>query len=93
MLAITSPSRLHRDWRAALASGKRSLAERLLAQLRPGAALVTVADSHPATLSWLGGVAQNLVPLLLTAPEQGLNTGNQLFRRKWFDQIVIRARF
>ena len=39
------------------------------------------------------GVAQNLVPLLLTAPEQGLNTGNQLFRRKWFDQIVIRARF
>ncbi len=61
LLAITSPGRLHRDWRAALASGKPGIAERLLARLRPGAALVTVADSHPATLSWLGGVAQNLV--------------------------------
>jgi len=27
-----------------------------LARLRPGAALVTVGDFHPATLSWLGAV-------------------------------------
>jgi pyruvate dehydrogenase E1 component len=60
-LAITSPDRLQRDWRAALANGTTSLAERLLARLRPGAALVTVVDSHPATLSWLGGVAQSVV--------------------------------
>ena len=41
-----------------------SVAERLLARLRPGAALVTVGDFHPATLSWLGAVAGNpIVPL------------------------------
>ena len=64
LLAITSPDRLHRDWRAARARGEISVAERLLARLRPGAALVTVGDFHPATLSWLGAVAGNaIVPL------------------------------
>jgi len=39
-------------------------AERLLARLRPGAALVTVGDFHPAALSWLGAVGTNpIVPL------------------------------
>jgi pyruvate dehydrogenase E1 component len=61
LLAITSPDRLHRDWRNALATGQTGAAERLLARLRPGAALVTVADSHPATLSWLGSVSRNFV--------------------------------
>jgi pyruvate dehydrogenase E1 component len=41
LLAITSPDRLHRDWRAAGARGESGAAERLLARLRPGAALVT----------------------------------------------------
>jgi pyruvate dehydrogenase E1 component len=64
LLAITSPDRLHRDWRAALTRGEISVAERLLARLCPGAALVTVGDFHPATLSWLGAVAGNaIVPL------------------------------
>jgi pyruvate dehydrogenase E1 component len=64
LLAITSPDRLHRDWRAARGRGEIGVAERLLAQLRPGAALVTVGDFHPATLSWLGAVAGNvIVPL------------------------------
>ena len=64
LLAITSPSRLHRDWRAARNRGEIGVAERLLAQLRPGAALVTVGDFHPGTLSWLGAVAGNvIVPL------------------------------
>ncbi len=64
LLAITSPDRLHRDWREASAQGGPSVAGRLLAQLRPGAALVTVGDLHPATLSWLGAVAHNpIVPL------------------------------
>jgi pyruvate dehydrogenase E1 component len=64
LLAITSPDRLHRDWRAARAHGETGVAERLLVQLRPGAALVTVGDFHPATLSWLGAVAGNpIVPL------------------------------
>jgi len=64
LLAITSPDRLHRDWREACARGETSVAERLLARLRLGAALVTVGDCHPATLSWLGAVAHNpIVPL------------------------------
>src|SRR5579871_545175 len=50
--------------RRAQSAGGVSVAERLLAQLRPGAALVTVGDFHPATLSWLGAVRQNpVVPL------------------------------
>jgi pyruvate dehydrogenase E1 component len=61
LLAITSPGRLYRDWRMALAEGRPGIAERLLARLRPGAALVTVTDSHPATLSWLGGITLSLV--------------------------------
>jgi pyruvate dehydrogenase E1 component len=64
LLAITSPDRLHRDWRSARVRGDTSVAERLLMQLRPGAALVTVGDFHPATLSWVGAVAGNaIVPL------------------------------
>jgi pyruvate dehydrogenase E1 component len=47
-----------------LTTHNASAAGRLLAQLRPGAALVTVADFHPATLSRLGAVAENaIVPL------------------------------
>jgi pyruvate dehydrogenase E1 component len=64
LLAITSPDRLHRDWRAAQSQQRQSIAARLLARLGPGAALVTVGDFHPATLSWLGAVAGNpIVPL------------------------------
>jgi hypothetical protein len=48
----------------ARARGEIGVAERLLARLRPGAALVTVGDFHPATLSWLGAVAgSTIVPL------------------------------
>jgi pyruvate dehydrogenase E1 component len=64
LLAITSPDRLHRDWRAAHVRGETGVAERLLARLRPRAGLVTVGDFHPATLSWLGAIAGNtIVPL------------------------------
>jgi pyruvate dehydrogenase E1 component len=64
LLAITSPDRLHRDWLAAQADGRVSTAERLLTRLRPGAAIVTIGDFHPATLSWLGAVLGNpIVPL------------------------------
>jgi pyruvate dehydrogenase E1 component len=64
LLAITSPDRLHRDWRAAQRERRTGVAERLLSGLRPGAPLVAVGDFHPATLSWLGAVAQNpIVPL------------------------------
>jgi pyruvate dehydrogenase E1 component len=64
LLAITSPDRLHRDWRAARARGEISTAEKLLARLRSRTSLVTVGDFHPATLSWLGAISGNpIVPL------------------------------
>jgi pyruvate dehydrogenase E1 component len=64
LLAVTSPNRLHRDWRADPAQGRQGFATRLLDRLPPDAALVTVSDSHPATLSWLGGIARHkVVPL------------------------------
>jgi pyruvate dehydrogenase E1 component len=66
LLAITSPDRLYADWRASItgtATGSSRLAD-LLAPLAPDAALVTVIDGHPATLSWLGAVrGQRTYPL------------------------------
>ncbi|MCA9774476.1 MAG: hypothetical protein KC466_18805, partial [Myxococcales bacterium] len=62
LLAVTSPDRLHAEWtrarrrRASGASGEASRIERLLRPLAPDAALVTVIDGHPATLSWMGAV-------------------------------------
>jgi pyruvate dehydrogenase E1 component len=64
LLAVTSPGSLYRDWQDSLRTGRPGIAERLLARLRPGAALVTVTDGHPAALSWLGAVARhNVAPL------------------------------
>jgi pyruvate dehydrogenase E1 component len=53
LLLVTSADRLHADWRANAGLGT---AARLLAPLASDAALVTVLDGHPATLSWLGAV-------------------------------------
>lgn len=56
LLVVTSPDRLYADWHRARHAGGTSHAERLLGALAPGAGIVTVADAHPATLSWLGAV-------------------------------------
>ena len=67
LLAITSADQLHAGWRAAQRArtegdrAARAHVERLLARLAPGAAMVTVIDGHPATLSWLGSVAHHAV--------------------------------
>ncbi len=64
LLVVTSAGRLHNDWLAAVRArtagdaAARSHVEVLLDGLSPGAALVTVLDGHPATLSWLGSVAR-----------------------------------
>ena len=66
LLAVTSPDQLYAAWRAsqADASGARSHIDALLAPLAADAALVTVLDGHPATLSWLGAVrGQRVYPL------------------------------
>ena len=70
LLAITSADRLHAGWVAAqharAAGDRRAVApvERLLHALAPDAALVTVVDGHPATLSWLGSVGRHQVQAL-----------------------------
>src|SRR5262249_51654360 len=61
LLAITSADRLHADWLMGLREGGESQVRRLLEPLAPDAALVTVIDGHPATLSWLGAVARQRV--------------------------------
>ncbi|MGH7035401.1 MAG: transketolase-like TK C-terminal-containing protein, partial [Stellaceae bacterium] len=61
LLNVTSADLLHRGWCAAPG---RSLIDRLLAPLARDAALVTVTDGHPATLSWLGAVrGSRIAPL------------------------------
>ncbi|MBL1435739.1 MAG: transketolase [Rhodobacteraceae bacterium] len=63
VLAITSADRLNAGWHAATRMRKRGHAtasshiERMLGKLPRHCLLITVIDGHPATLSWLGGVA------------------------------------
>jgi pyruvate dehydrogenase E1 component len=63
LLAVTSADRLHAGWTTASRARERGLVharapiERLLAEVPPHCALVTVLDGHPATLGWLGSVA------------------------------------
>jgi len=62
LLAVTSADRLNTGWSAAGRARQkgqieaRAHIEDLLAPLARQAALVTLIDGHPATLSWLGGV-------------------------------------
>jgi len=62
LLAVTSADRLNAGWTAAQRARERGLVharshiERLLADVPPHCALVTVLDGHPATLAWLGAV-------------------------------------
>jgi pyruvate dehydrogenase E1 component len=62
LMAVTSADRLNAGWTAAQRARERGLVharshiERLLDEVPPGCALVTVLDGHPATLAWLGAV-------------------------------------
>lgn len=62
LLAVTSADRLNAGWTAASRARERGLAhasshaERLLADLPPHCAIITVTDGHPASLGWLGSV-------------------------------------
>ena len=95
LLAVTSPDRLHSDWQAARhrhstgEAGAPSHIETLLGQLKPGAALVTVLDGHPATLSWLGSVAGHRpYPLGVTAFGESGDV-NALYRKHAIDAEAI----
>jgi pyruvate dehydrogenase E1 component len=61
LLAITSPDRLHQDWLDGKRGRGTSVVEQLLAPLASDAAIVSVIDGHPATLSWLGAVGGHRV--------------------------------
>lgn len=62
ILAVTSPDRLYTDWNRQTEARRKGQSmepthlDRLLAQA-PAASLVTVHDSHPAALSWIGAAA------------------------------------
>lgn len=65
LLAVTSADRLNAGWTAAQRMRERGMSdasshiETLLADLPGHCGLVTVSDSHPATLGWLGSVHGN----------------------------------
>ena len=61
LLVVTSADRLHQEWLEAKRAGARSHIETLLQPLAADAALVTVLDGHPATLSWLGAVSRHRI--------------------------------
>ncbi|UVK49354.1 transketolase (plasmid) [Mesorhizobium sp. AR07] len=62
LLAVTSADRLNAGWTAASRARERGLVharghvERLLVDLPPHCAIVTVTDGHPASMGWLGSV-------------------------------------
>ena len=67
LLVVTSPDQIYREWNHAWrrrAKGEytvRSHIGRLLDPLAPDAAVVTVIDGHPASLSWLGSASRRRV--------------------------------
>ena len=61
LLQVTSADRLDMDWRR---RGRQERRGRPAGAAGPDAALVTVLDGHPATLSWLGAVLGHRVRAL-----------------------------
>ncbi len=96
LLAVTSPDRLHADWKrtgerrtAEPAITAKSSVERLLARLPPTAALITVIDGAPAALSWMGGVrGHRVIPLGVTEFGQSGDIPD-LYRRYRLDADAI----
>ncbi len=86
VLVVTSPSRLHRDWRR---RGRDSWIAEILGALTKDAALVSICDGHPATLSWLGSVQQQ--PIKPLGVEQFGQSGDipDLYRTHCLDAEAI----
>jgi pyruvate dehydrogenase E1 component len=95
VLAITSADRLFSEWRRGQrhrADGRlapHSHIERLLAPIPRDAAIVTIIDGHPATLSWLGGVAGHRVQSLGVDQFGQTGTIADLYRHFGFDAESI----
>ena len=95
LLAVTSADRLNAGWHAAEAArqgGRREAQahiESLLAPLAPDAALITVIDGHPATLSWIGAVAGHKVQALGVEHFGQSGDVTDLYRRYRIDSDAI----
>ena len=94
LLAVTSPDRLHADWTAAQRAREAGGAavghvERLVADIPPGAAIVTVLDAHPASLGWLGAVGGHRVRALGVEHFGQTGTVADLYRHHGLDAAAI----
>jgi pyruvate dehydrogenase E1 component len=98
LLAVTSADRLNAGWTAASRARERGLIharshiERLLGEVPPHCALVTVLDGHPATLAWLGSVVGHRTRSLGVEHFGETGTIPDLYRRHGIDaQGIIAA--
>lgn len=97
LLAVTSADRLNAGWTAAQRARERGLVharshvERLLGDVPPNCALITVLDGHPATLAWLGAVAGHRVRPLGVEHFGQTGTIADLFRHYGIDANAIVA--
>ncbi|MGZ6009116.1 MAG: transketolase-like TK C-terminal-containing protein [Rhizomicrobium sp.] len=95
VLAITSSDRLYSDWRRSQHhrhDGRLSTpahVTNLLAPIPRDALIVTIIDGHPATLSWLGGVAGHRVESLGVDDFGQTGTIADLYRHFGFDAESI----
>ena len=91
VLAVTSPDRLHEDWLAASERGTPGACH--LARLFEGtpwrAGLITLADAHPATLSWMGAaLGRETAPLGVQGFGQSANLPD-LYRQHGLDADAV----
>ncbi|MFZ4807076.1 MAG: transketolase [Hyphomicrobiaceae bacterium] len=97
LLAVTSADRLNAGWTAAQHAREQGAAhaishvERLLADVPPDCALVTVIDGHPATLAWLGGVKGHRTRGLGVEHFGQTGTIQDLYRHFGIDAAAIAA--
>ena len=95
VLSITSADRLNAGWQAAERArirgnaGATSHIERLLGKLPAHCRIVTVIDGHPATLSWLGGVAGHRTVSLGVEHFGQTGTVTDLYRHYGIDAASI----
>jgi pyruvate dehydrogenase E1 component len=97
VLAVTSADRLNAGWTAAQRARERnrpgavSHVERLMGQLPPHCAVVTVCDAHPATLGWLGAVCGHRTRALGVEHFGQTGTVDDLYRHHGIDTNAIVA--
>jgi pyruvate dehydrogenase E1 component len=98
LLAVTSADRLNAGWTAAQRARERGLVharshiERLLTEVPPHCAIVTVIDGHPATLAWLGSVMGQRTRSLGVEHFGETGTVQDLYRRHGIDaQGIVKA--